>query len=185
MKDDIKRAFGKGLSRGIPFLSGFIPALIVGWMLFPNVLYSRKPQPINFSHAAHRDSSCQECHFIREDGTYSGIPRIEKCGECHESQMGRTEDERILVEEYIRGDKEIAWRIYSWQPDNVYFSHAPHTARGIECAQCHSDVSSEGKLPSYRENRLTGYSRDAMRMITCEKCHVEHGANNNCEICHK
>ena len=185
MKDDVKRTSGKGFMGVIPFLAGFVPALIYGWVFFPGLLYSQKPQPINFSHAAHKDSSCQDCHSVREDGTYSGIPRVEKCKECHESQLGQTEDERILVEEYIQGEKEIPWRIYSWQPDNVYFTHAPHTAKGIECVQCHRDVSNEEKNPVHRENRLTGYSRETMGMITCEKCHAKQRANNNCEICHK
>lgn len=167
------------------FFSGFIIALIVGWVVFPNILFSQKAQPIKFSHVAHQDSGCEDCHALRVDGTYTGIPRIAKCKECHESQMGQTEDERILVESYIGKDREIPWRIYAWQPDNVFFSHAPHMAKGVECIECHRDVSKDQEPPPFKEDRLTGYSAATMRMVTCEKCHVAKGASNNCEMCHK
>ena len=66
------------------FLIGFVVALGVGWIIFPDLLYSQKAQPINFSHVAHQDNDCESCHSFRSDGTYSGIPRIDKCKECHE-----------------------------------------------------------------------------------------------------
>jgi hypothetical protein len=100
--------------------------------------------------------------------------------------MTESEDERILVEEYIQQEREIPWLVYAWQPDNVYFSHAAHTEeQGIECVRCHRDVSAEEKMPVYKENRLTGYSKNTMKMVECEKCHAEKGASNSCHICHK
>ena len=185
MKEENKSTSGKGVMGGIIFFAGFILALIVGWVVFPNLLFSQKLQPMEFSHVSHQDSSCEDCHAFRPDGTYAGIPKIDKCKECHESAMGNTEDERKLVEDYIQKDQEIPWRIYSWQPDNVYFSHAPHKAKGVECVQCHRDVSKEKSLPAYKENRLTGYSSRTMKMIVCEECHAERGVNNECELCHK
>ena len=185
MKEENKSTSGKGVMGGIIFIAGFILALIVGWVVFPNLLFSQKLQPMEFSHVSHQDSSCEDCHAFRPDGTYAGIPKIDKCKECHESPMGNTEDERKLVEDYIQKDLEIPWRIYSWQPDNVYFSHAPHKAKGVECVQCHRDVAKEKSLPAYKENRLTGYSSKTMKMIVCEECHAERGINNECELCHK
>jgi hypothetical protein len=185
MKEEKKSASGEGLVGGILFLAGFILALIVGWVAFPNLLYSEKTQPMNFSHVSHQDSACEDCHAFRPDGTYAGIPQTDKCKECHESALGSTEDERKLVEDYIAKDQQIPWRNYSWQPDNVYFSHAPHKAKGVECVQCHRDVAKEKALPIYKENRITGYSKETMKMIVCEKCHAERGVNNECELCHK
>ncbi|GLI33216.1 menaquinone reductase, multiheme cytochrome c subunit [Desulforhabdus amnigena] len=185
MNEEKKNTSGKSRVGGAIFFAGFIVALVFGWVLSPNLIYSQRMQPMQFSHVAHQDSSCEDCHFFREDGTYSGIPRIEKCKECHEAPMGETEDERILVEEYIQKDREIPWRVYAWQPDNVYFSHAPHKAGGMECVACHRDVSSEEKLPPYQENRLTGYSKNTMKMDACEKCHADRGISNNCNTCHK
>jgi len=185
MKEEQKSASGKGILGGVIFFFGFILALIVGWVVFPNVLFSQKAQPVNFSHLAHQDGSCEDCHSFREDGSFTGIPKIEKCKECHEQQQGQSEAERIVVEEYIQQDKEIPWKVYSWQPDNVYFSHAPHKAGGIECKACHRDVEKEEKLPVFKEDRLTGYSMQTMKMEKCEKCHAERGASNECEMCHK
>lgn len=167
------------------FLSGFIVALVVGWLVFPTLLFSERIQPINFSHAAHQDSTCEDCHTFRSDGTYTGIPQLDKCKECHESQLGQSESERILVEDYIQKDREIPWLVYAFQPDNVFFSHAPHKAKNVACVRCHRDVSKEEKLPVYRENRLTGYSAGTMKMIECEKCHADQSVNNDCGICHK
>jgi hypothetical protein len=185
MKEENKSASGEGVMGGIIFFAGFILALIIGWVVFPNLLYSQKPQPMNFNHVAHQDSSCEDCHAFRADGTYAGIPKVEKCKECHESPMGNTEDERKLVEEYIQKDTEIPWRIYSWQPDNVYFSHAPHKAKGVACKECHGIMGNEKTLPPFKDNRLTGYSKETMKMIVCEECHAERGVNNECELCHK
>lgn len=185
MTEQKKGSRGSGLVGGIIFLAGFAVALLVGWVVFPGVIYSQKTQPINFSHVAHQDNSCDSCHDNRPDGTYSGIPKIEKCKECHETAMGSTEDERILVEEYIQKEKEVPWLIYSWQPDNVFFSHAPHKGQGMECVTCHRDVSKEEKVPVFQENRLTGYSKTTIKMTDCEKCHAERGTTNSCLVCHK
>ena len=185
MKEQKKSASGKAVVGGIIFFAGFIIALIFGWVVFPNLLYSQKTQPINFSHVAHQDTGCEDCHAFRPDGTYAGIPKVEKCKECHENVMGQSESERVLVEEYIQKDREVPWLIYAWQPDNVFFSHAPHQAKKVECTECHRDMSKEEKLPVYNQAWITGYSRTTMKMIECEKCHAEKDASNNCEICHK
>ena len=184
MKDQKKGAPGKGSLGLVIFFAGFILALVAGWVVFPNLLFSQKTQPINFSHVAHQDTSCEDCHFFRDDGSYTGVPKLAKCKECHESAMGSTEDERILVEEYIAKDQEVPWYQYSWQPDNVYFNHASHKGK-VECVVCHRDVTKEQKLPAFRENKLTGYSITTMKMETCEKCHAEKGGNNACAACHK
>jgi len=176
---------GKAVLGGVIFLAGFALALVFGWVIFPGLLFSQKNQPINFSHAAHQDSSCEDCHTFRDDGTYTGIPKLENCVQCHESQMGQSEDERILVEEYIQNEKEIPWKVYTWQPDNVYFSHAAHKVKNVACTECHRDVTNEQKNPAYKQNRITGYSSETMKMVECEKCHAQKGASNNCEICHK
>ncbi|MFP5212917.1 MAG: menaquinone reductase multiheme cytochrome c subunit QrcA [Acidobacteriota bacterium] len=185
MKEEQKSTSGKGVVGAIFFLAGLLLSLGFGWFGFPNLLYSQKAQPINFSHAAHQDTECENCHAFRADGSYTGIPKIENCKECHESQQGSSEDERILVEEYIAKDKEVPWKVYAWQPDNVYFSHAPHKAKGVECVKCHRDVAKEEKTPMFMENKITGYSKSTMKMYVCEDCHALQNGNNNCEVCHK
>jgi hypothetical protein len=182
---DLSKKTGLGW---IFFSLGLGVALAFGWGVFPTLLYSQKIQPLNFSHASHQDSSCEDCHTFRADGTYTGIPKIEKCKECHEDPVGSTEAERILIEEYIKQDKEIPWLVYARQPDNVYFTHASHVGKGMECVNCHHDVNREGKdfkLPPVKVNRLTGYTTGTMLMVDCEKCHAERGTTNSCNICHK
>ena len=69
------------------FLIGLVLSLVVGWIIFPAVLYSEKKQPIDFNHKLHVENvedSCASCHFFREDGSFSGIPKLENCLECHE-----------------------------------------------------------------------------------------------------
>ena len=54
------------------FLVGFALSLVVGWVIFPKLLYSQKKQPIDFNHALHLDlvdEGCESCHFFREDGS--------------------------------------------------------------------------------------------------------------------
>ena len=183
MREDDSRRMGKGLPGVVSFLLGFGLALGFGWGVFPRLLFSGKLQPLNFLHSVHQDSECEDCHFTRNDGTFSGIPKIAKCSECHEEQIGDSREEQILVEKYIQQSKEIPWLVYSWQPDNVYFSHIAHNH--IECTRCHRDVMKDKKLPVYEQNRLTGYSKQTMKMVRCEKCHAERGVSNSCNICHK
>lgn len=185
MEDVKKGASGKGMGV-ISFLAGLVLALGLGWGVFPSLLYSKKTQPLNFPHSSHTDLLCEDCHYTREDGTYSGIPGIDNCIQCHEAPMTESEDERVLVEDYIEQGREIPWLVYAWQPDNVYFSHAAHTeSQGLECVRCHRDVMKDETLPVYKENRLTGYSKSTMKMVECEKCHAERGASNACQVCHK
>ena len=193
------------------FLSGLVGALIVGWIVFPALLYSKKSQPLNFSHATHGPESdagleCKECHFFYEDGAFSGIPGIENCMECHEdpeSPLGESPEEVRLFTDYIEPGREIPWLIYSRQPDCVYFPHIAHVNMAeIECRVCHGDFETMETLPVYKANRLTRYSIDIwgrniagykkntwdrMKMDDCAKCHTQKGKENNnaCVVCHK
>jgi menaquinone reductase, multiheme cytochrome c subunit len=69
------------------FILGLVASLVLGWVIFPQLLYSEKAQPIQFNHVLHNemvDDGCESCHFFREDGTYSGVPRLAQCIDCHE-----------------------------------------------------------------------------------------------------
>lgn len=211
MEADSKEA-GKSKKGGWIFLLvGFICALIVGWIVFPFILYSKQNQPLNYSHASHGPESdagldCEECHFFYKDGTFSGIPGIEKCMECHEdseSPLTESPEEVKLFADYIGPEKEIPWLVYSRQPDCVYFPHIAHVKMaGIECKACHGDFGTQKTLPQYKVNRLTGYSInvwgrnisgykkntwDRMKMDDCAECHTQKGKenNNSCFVCHK
>jgi len=203
------------------FLLGVIGALIVGWIIFPAVLYSKQAQPINFNHALHlnpekvdgiegetKEEKCLYCHQFREDGTFTGIPGLGNCMECHddpEMPLGETPEEKEFLTQFVAEEKPIPWLVYSKQPDCVYFTHIAHVNMGqVACATCHGDFADNEKLPLYVKNRLTGYSiniwgkrisgfywnkkpSDRMKMDDCARCHTQMGQeqNNACFVCHK
>jgi hypothetical protein len=73
------------------FIIGLFASLSLGWIIFPKLLYSKKKQPIDFNHLLHMaevEDGCESCHFFRADGTYSGVPKLDQCIECHEEILG-------------------------------------------------------------------------------------------------
>ncbi len=170
---------------------GIVAGMIVGWVIYPKLLYSKQEQPIDFNHVLHAelvDDGCESCHFFRTDGTFSGVPKLEQCMDCHEEQQGESASEAKFVEEYVSKGIEVPWLIYSRQPDSVFFSHAAHIKIGkMECVTCHGPIDQSEHLRPYEENRLTGYSRDIwgkniaglkknpwdrMKMDDCANCHA-------------
>lgn len=181
----------------LPFLLGFVAALAFGWWGVPHLLYSKKTQPLLFTHQNHIElygMQCEDCHFFRRDGSFSGLPDNAKCAECHSFPLGDHPEEIRFVEEFYEKGVEVPWLVYQYQPDNVFFSHAAHQEFDCTTAGCHPDVGSSNEMPPLFQNRITGYSRDTMKMKTCERCHAEvaakeperfFGAPNACQICHK
>ncbi|MBW1893567.1 MAG: cytochrome c3 family protein [Deltaproteobacteria bacterium] len=216
---DNKEAAVDGTAESKPivlfFIIGFIASLIVGWIIYPSLLYSKKEQPINFNHSLHMeliDDGCQSCHYFREDGTFSGAPTLSECIDCHEEVQGESHDEAVFVEEYVSKNKEVPWFIYSKQPDCVFFSHAAHVQMAeMDCVTCHGHIGESTSLKPYEENRLTGYSRDIwgknienmiflkkntwdrMKMDDCADCHMKETGRktsvstqkDGCFVCHK
>lgn len=193
------------------FILGLIVSLIIGWSVFPRLLYSQKRQPIDFNHALHNEmvDGCESCHFFREDGSYAGVPTLAQCVDCHQEVQGDTEDEAIFVNKYVKPGREVPWLVYSRQPDCVFFSHAAHVqSAGMDCVTCHGHIGTSTSLKVYEENRITGYSRDIwgkniagfkknpwdrMKMDDCSECHIRLGVHQNsvqtqkggCFVCHQ
>lgn len=190
-----------------PFIVGLVAALLVGWWLFPKVLYSQKEQPIRFSHVTHVEDAgmyCEDCHYVREDGTFNGIPTTEACAECHSFPMGEDPAELKFVNHYVLPEKEVDWIVYQHQPDNAFFSHAAHNFEKCTechmdiyeeqqdfCSECHPPVAGTDTPPVAHVNRITNYTKTTMKMWQCEACHAipDHldgtMANNACHTCHK
>jgi hypothetical protein len=195
------------------FIIGFAASMVLGWVIFPKLLYSQKQQPFSFNHALHVgevDEGCESCHFFRDDGSFSGIPKLNRCTDCHEETMGESEDEAIFVEQYVWKEREVPWLVYSRQPDCVFFSHAAHVhGAEMECATCHGHIGESEASRPYEYNRITRYSRDIwgkniagltknswdrMKMDDCAQCHKEAGIihtssvqteRDACFVCHK
>ena len=183
---------------------GVAVALVAGWIAFPRVLYVQKQQPFEFRHKTHAEKSgvadCNECHTVREDGGFAGIPAKEKCAGCHSERIGETPAEATLVNAYIKPGHETPWLVYSRQPSNLWFSHAIHVKRaGLTCTECHLDGASD-QVRVYQVNRISGYTRDiwgysmsrlrrapheGMKMSDCEGCHQRHNVEVGCLSCHQ
>lgn len=189
----------------LPVVVGFIGALAIGWYVFPTLLYKDEAQPLQFSHIIHTGEqtglACEDCHAFTDDGRFQGIPPLQKCAECHAALLGGTEEETILIEEFVVPENEIPWRTYLRQPDNAYFSHAVHVKLArLKCEECHGPHGSSDMLPVFQVNRITGYSRniwgrnisgfqsspwEGMKMERCVHCHVQHAKLDGCIQCHK
>jgi len=194
------------------FMIGFVLSLVVGWVVFPKLLYSQKKQPIDFNHVQHMelvDEGCESCHFFREDGSFSGAPTLAQCIDCHEEVQGDTPNEIKFVDAYVQKDREVPWLIYAKQPQCVYFSHVAHVKMGnMDCVTCHGYIGESTELPIYEQNRISLYSRniwgkniggfkkntwDRMKMDDCAECHGKEGVRQasvqtgkgGCFVCHK
>ena len=187
------------------FIAGMAVILALGWYAFPRVLYKKIEQPVQFSHQIHTGEkvglSCDSCHTFTEAGRFAGIPGIEQCSGCHSEAQGTTVDEKRVVEKYVKPNREIPWLVYARQPENVYFSHAPHLKLAqLKCERCHGPHGTSDSLRPLEENRISGYSRDiwgrsisrvrnkpweGMKMDDCARCHKEQGISTGCLDCHK
>ncbi len=179
-----------------------LAALGAGWIGFPKAIYKSRPQPVDFSHKVHAEkagSQCEDCHALRDDGTFAGIPTLDKCAACHAAPMGSTVAEKNFIDRYVTPNREPQWLSYSRQPENVYFSHATHLkAGGLKCEQCHGDQKSNDKPRLQQIDIISGYSRDvlpvgaaletkprSMKMDDCVECHNRRGLEHSCLDCHK
>jgi hypothetical protein len=203
---------GAGGTITLFFIIGLVASLVLGWVIFPQLLYSKKKQPIDFNHALHNElveESCESCHFFREDGTYSGVPKLAQCIDCHEAVNGEDPEEEKFVTQYVAKGREVPWLVYARQPDCVFFSHIAHVKMGqMDCVTCHGHIGESESLKVYEANRITGYSRDIwgkniagikwnswdrMKMDDCSECHQRDNVNQGsvqtakggCFVCHK
>jgi len=184
----------------LPFAAGAALALAAGWAGFPYFIYKSQPQPVDFSHKVHIEKAgakCDDCHALRGDGTYAGLPSLDKCTSCHAAPMGTTAAEKRFIDQYVTPNREPVWHSYARQPENVFFSHAAHIKlAGLKCEQCHGAEGASTGLRAYQQDRISGYSRDVlpvagwrrargMRMDDCIACHRQHRVENSCMDCHQ
>ncbi len=188
-----------------PFFLGLVVALVFGWWVFPYAMFTSTAQPIAFNHKVHVEDAaleCTQCHSVREDGSFAAFSPIENCASCHAQMLGDSDAERKFYTEYIQTGKDVEWKVYARQPDNVFFSHAAHSLANCGtchmdftekdlCTQCHIPVAESASPPPFEENRLSGYSKNIMKMAECESCHANPNhlgitnASNACFVCHK
>ena len=124
------------------------------------------PQPIEFPHRTHIavGVQCLYCHPGSLRGPVSGLPATAKCWACHQ-QIEKTTTSELLkpLVESVRTGQPVKWVPVAQVPDFVQFNHRPHVAAGVNCEECHGDLS---KMTIY-ENPQT------LNMGWCLNCHKE------------
>ena len=133
-------------------------------------------QPIAFSHTQHVTEiglDCQMCHVYSRRGPVAGIPSVETCAGCHEQVLSdRPQIQKVL--EFWENKEAIPWVRVHDLPDFTRFSHKRHVLGGIDCAECHGNVSQMD----------TAVQVESLTMGWCVTCHKEREASIDCLTCH-
>lgn len=142
-------------------------------------------QPIDFPHSTHvkLGVQCLYCHPGALRGASSGLPTQNKCWGCHQ-QIAKTDtsEKLAVLKEYVEQDKPIEWIPVAQVPDFVHFNHRPHIASGLNCEDCHGDLSEVG---IYENPQV-------LNMGWCLACHKESAGDDeeklvkllDCGTCH-
>ena len=170
---------------------GWIAVLIVSLSVFSLVVYGinltqqTPEQPIQFPHRLHVSLGvqCLYCHPGALRGPSPGLPTPTKCWGCHQ-QLAITKTSKKLapLRDAIANSKAITWVPVAQVPDFVQFIHRPHIAAGLNCENCHGDVS---KMDIYENPQV-------FNMGWCINCHKQRAGNDqeklvkltDCGTCH-
>jgi hypothetical protein len=139
---------------------------------------SKAGQPILFNHKKHTEQGveCASCHRFFKTQTFSGMPTLSTCLECHKDPITENPEEEKIREFQKRGE-EIPWKRLYREPDHVFFSHRRHVVLGkIDCQTCHGAIGQSEKPPSRPWVRMT--------MEWCMNCHGKKKVTNDCLACH-
>jgi len=142
-------------------------------------------QPIQFPHDRHLGFGiqCLYCHPGASRGAVAGLPTQTKCWGCHQ-QLEITKTSELLkpLVAAVEKNEPIQWVPVAIVPDFVQYNHRPHIAAGLNCENCHGDLST-----------LTIYENpQVLNMGWCLDCHVEKAGDDHeklikltdCGTCH-
>lgn len=130
-----------------------------------------KKQLIKFSHQKHIESGleCSQCHNAETSLKSSDriLPTHDECQSCHEQEINENcsychtdDDNQRALPNPIR---------------EVMFNHQQHiTGQGMKCETCHQDLD--------KTDFATAHNLPSM--ATCNTCHNNAKATNQCEACH-
>jgi hypothetical protein len=140
-------------------------------------LYSTPVQPIAFNHQLHLKNGmqCTSCHAGVTEGPDAGIPSITFCMACHQ-EVATDKPEIKKLTAYAAKEQDIPWKpVYAfYSSEHVRFRHAPHIRAGVDCQQCHGDMTQQ--TVAVRSKNLN--------MNFCISCHRAKGASADCTTCH-
>ncbi|MFZ1041893.1 MAG: cytochrome c3 family protein [Anaerolineales bacterium] len=133
-------------------------------------------QPIDFPHNIHvgvLHIPCLYCHPGALRGPSPGLPTETKCWGCHQQlDITKTSPKLVPLVQAVQNNTPLQWVPVAWVPDFVHFVHRPHIAAGLNCEDCHGDVS---KMTLYQNPQV-------LNMGWCLNCHrakTEDNAQNN------
>jgi len=161
----------------------FLLGLAIGFLLFflfVNLsVDSKANQPIAFNHKKHMEQGleCDTCHRYYKTETFSGMPDIAVCLECHKEPVTQSPEEEKIRQFAKKGEK-IPWRRLYKMPDHVFYSHRRHVILGkVECQTCHGTIGQSEKPPTTPFVQMT--------MGWCMNCHAKKRVTNDCLACHE
>jgi hypothetical protein len=157
--------------------------LLIGMVWGIHLTQIPPSQPIQFPHSTHINLGiqCLYCHPGALRGPSPGLPTESKCWGCHQQISVRNPEIDKLIS-YVQQNKPIQWVPVAILPDFVYFSHRPHIAAGLNCEDCHGEIS-----------QMTVAIPQKMNMGWCLNCHKSRYENDpvmltkltDCVTCHK
>lgn len=183
----IQKVF-KRLTQPLGLVAILIAALAVFSLLAWGISQAQKPpeQPVpEFPHKLHVSFGiqCLYCHPGALRGPSPGLPTVSKCWGCHQ-QIVKTQTSPKLAPLKAAHDSgmPLQWVPVAQVPDFVQFNHRPHIAYGLNCENCHGDLT---KMDIYENPQV-------MNMGWCLNCHREKSADDpemytkltDCGTCH-
>jgi len=170
---------------------GRIGLLIVGLIVLSVAVWgisltqTSPEQPIQFPHNRHIafGVQCLYCHPGAARGAVAGLPTQTKCWGCHQ-QLEITKTSELLkpLVAAVKNNQPIKWVPVALVPDFVHFNHRPHIAAGVNCEDCHGELS-----------QMTIYENpQELNMGFCLNCHREKTVDDpekrikltDCGTCH-
>lgn len=160
-----------------------------GWALYQTQIPPQ--QPIEFPHKTHVGLGipCLYCHPGAWRQASAGLPTEQKCWACH-GQLAALAKEPIdkwpvelqKLAGYVQRGEPIKWVPVYQVPDFVHFNHRPHIAAGLNCENCHGDMS----------KKTVATVEQTVNMGWCLNCHRAKTVDNpekrtkllDCGTCH-
>ena len=168
-------------------LAVFIGALAFFSLAAYGISVSQKspPQPIEFRHDVHvtKGVQCLYCHPGALRGPSPGLPTQNKCWGCHQQlEITNTSERLAVLVDYVERNEPITWVPVAQVPDFVHFTHRPHIAAGVNCEDCHGDLS---KMEIYENPQV-------LNMGWCLNCNKQKAGDDeekltkltDCGTCH-
>ena len=140
------------------------------------------PQPFLFPHDKHikLGIQCLYCHPGALRGPSPGLPTMTKCNGCHQ-QLNKTTPQLDILTAFIKTGQPYRWVPVAILPDFVYYSHRPHIAAGLNCENCHGEISQMALAKPQKMNmgwcldcHRTRFKDDPVmltKLTDCATCH--------------